>query len=97
MRSPLFFAAPYPLDLSALGMGVPEIVPTHLRDGHPASHDHSAVGFGFERLADADFSALFETSATTLFGRDSVAWDQPDFMAPAWRLPHQPGHDWWVA
>lgn len=84
------------LDLTALGLGVPEIASTHLTGGQPASHEPLAHGLGFERLAGIDLSALFETSHDSIFGMDAITWDQPDAITPAWQLPHQPSHDWWA-
>ena len=84
------------LDLTALGLGVPEIVADHSHDGQPAAHDTPAYGLGLERLAGIDLSALFETSHDSIFGMESIAWDQADAIPPTWQLAHQPSHDWWA-
>ena len=84
------------LDLSALGLGVPEIVASHLFDGQPATHEPASSGLGFEHWADADLSALFGSSHDAVFAPDSVAWDQSDVMTPAWQRPPELSHDWWA-
>jgi hypothetical protein len=80
------------LDLSALGLGVPEIVAAPLSEAQPASQEHAAAGFGL----DADLSALFGTPHEGTFGLESAAWDQSDFVVPAWQRPPEPSHDWWA-
>lgn len=78
------------LDLTALGLGVPEIMPTHLphhdRSGEHGSSD--AIRFPFDHASDA----LFETGA----GIDLAAWDRSDFIAPSWARPYEASHDWWA-
>jgi hypothetical protein len=81
------------LDLTALGMGVPEIAPPSLSDSQPAPHETFAAGFGL----DADLSALFGTPHDPVLGLDPiVAWDQSDAIVPAWQRPPEPSHDWWA-
>jgi hypothetical protein len=80
------------LDLTALGLGVPEIAPAHLFDNQPAAHESVAGGFGL----DTDLSALFGTPNDAAFGQDSVAWDQLGLVTPAWQRPPEPSHDWWA-
>jgi hypothetical protein len=80
------------LDLTALGLGLPEIASPSLFDGQPAPHLSSAAGLGL----DADLSALFGSAHNADFGMDSFAWDQSDLMTPAWQQPYEPSHDWWA-
>ncbi len=84
------------LDLSTLGLGVPEIVADHAPGGQPAAREPFVHDLGLDRLAGIDLSALFETSHDPIFAMESIAWDQPDAIIPAWQLPHQPSHDWWA-
>jgi hypothetical protein len=80
------------LDLTALGLGVPEIVPTH-RPLHDHGQDHH-LSDGF-RFPAEPAPALFETAADHGgFGLDLVAWDKSDFIVPSW--DHAPSHDWWA-
>jgi hypothetical protein len=73
------------LDLTALGLGLPEIMPTHLplHDRHDRS---DAVWPAFEREAPH--------AAHEDFGIDLAAWGQSDFIVPSWE--HAPSHDWWA-
>jgi hypothetical protein len=80
------------LDLSGLGLGVPEIAPAHLSESQPVPQDLPAAGLGL----DADLSVLFGTPPDSPLGLESVAWDQSDFTVPAWQRPPEPSHDWWV-
>lgn len=79
------------LDLTALGLGVPEIMPTHLPlHDHAEAHHHSD-GFWFP---SEPAPALFESAADTGYGIDLAAWDKSDFIVPSW--DHAPSHDWWA-
>ena len=83
------------LDLTALGMGVPEIVPTHLplHDRHQ-DHDFSDAIW----TPPATTASLFETAHADHagFGIDLAALGQSDFIVPAWGRPHEASHDWWA-
>lgn len=84
------------LDLTALGLGVPEMVAPDLHDRHTVVHEPAAGRPGLEHWAEADFSTLFGPPHDAILGLDSVAWDQSDAMTPAWQRPYEPSHDWWV-
>lgn len=79
------------LDLTALGLGVPEIVPTHqaLYD-QPAQHE----------AASADFSGwtslLFDTPPDAIPGMDAVASAPSDAATAFWQGSHEISHDWWA-
>jgi hypothetical protein len=79
------------VDLTALGLGVPEIVATQ-----PAAPESSAAGRGFEHFTDGDLAALFGSAHDTTFGGDSFAWDAPAPLTPAWQISPEPSHDWWA-
>lgn len=112
-RSPAPYAAAVAfgamsLDLTALGMGVPEIFPTHLPIHHDdRSHDRHeqdhAAGLGRESFAawtpehPDPLAGLFDTHHAADAGfPHPPAWDQADFIAPSWDRPHEAGHDWWA-
>ena len=76
------------LDLTALGLGVPEAVPSHLLDGRPAAHESF--------VPDTGFSALFGASHDSDIGLGAVAWDQSGLMSPAWLHQAEASHDWWA-
>jgi hypothetical protein len=80
------------LDLSALGLGVPEIAPPSSFDGPPTLHKTFAAGLGH----DADLLALFGTPHDSAFGLDPVGWDPSDAFVPAWQRPPELNHDWWA-
>jgi hypothetical protein len=87
------------LDLTALGMGVPEIFPTHVSaDRHEISHGHTGHGQAADLWSsDAiDLSALFEApqAADPGFAPHHAAWDRSDFTAPSWERSHEVSHDW---
>jgi hypothetical protein len=79
------------IDLTALGLGVPELTSPHLFESQTAFQEHAA-GFGL----GADLSALFGTPHDAAFGLSASAWDQPDFITPAGQRPPEPSHDWWA-
>jgi hypothetical protein len=83
------------LDLTALGLGVPEIMPTHWPVHDRPDH------------ADAVWPAAPPEpthAAHDGFGLDLAAWDQSDFIVPSWdrsdfivpSWEHAPSHDWWA-
>ena len=78
------------LDLTALGMGVPEIMPTHQPVYDQAAQQHEVVGV--RQLADAELSGLvsawFDTSHDGVFDTSAIA--------PAWPAPHDIHPDWWA-
>lgn len=84
------------LDLSAAGLGVPEIFPTHLpvhheRQIHGHGHGNDPAGLALDR----SFGAWTPDHAAALAG-EGVAWAKPDFVMPSWDRPHDHGHDWWA-
>ncbi|MGZ3278039.1 MAG: hypothetical protein ACXWKT_07965 [Caulobacteraceae bacterium] len=86
------------LDMTALGLGVSEIFPTHLpAQHHEAAHGHAGRGQAAAMHPDSvDLSALFAAShaADPGYAVDHPAIGQSDFIAPSWERPHQPSHDW---
>jgi len=83
------------LDLTALGLGVPEIAPTH-RPYHDHGPDHAPADAIWFPLEHAATDALFDTAAAKGFGLDLAVWDQSDLIAPSWERPHEASHDWWA-
>jgi hypothetical protein len=78
------------LDLTAAGLGVPEIFPTHLS----AHHQHAAPALADpDHGAGAMFGGFVADAAPSA---EAIAWLQPDFIAPSWERPHEHGHDWWA-
>lgn len=82
------------LDLTALGLGVPEIFPTHQPVHHHAvDHDPRGGAWpGSDGIVIPE--ALFDSPRHAGFGMDLAAWDQSDFIVPSW--DHAPSHDWWA-
>jgi len=87
------------LDMTGLGLGVPEIFPTHL----PAAHrevvqEHAGQGHLAHLWSpdSVDLSVLFEASHASDPGSvlDHLALDQSDFIVPSWERAHDPSHDW---
>jgi hypothetical protein len=96
------------LDLSALGMDVPEIFPTDLpvhhddASHHAAAPDHPA-GFGLESFEvwapgpPDPLAGLFDTHHPGDAGvLHAAAWDPSAVVAPSWAPPHEAGHGWWA-
>ncbi len=79
------------LDLSAQGMGVPEIVPTHHPVYEQASHQPGDIGLQ-QRVADADPSSL----TSTWFDAPHSAVFDTAAIAPSWQAPPEIHHDWWA-
>lgn len=89
------------LDLTALGLGVPEIVPTHLPlHDQPPAHELGAVGFALDRLVEPGLTGLtatlFDTFHEGASGLDAFAWGQSDALTPPWQRPHEASQDWWA-
>jgi hypothetical protein len=87
------------LDLTALGMGVPEIFPTHATaDRHETAHGHTgpmhaADLFGSDAIA---LPAMFEAphAAGPSPVSDHFALGGSDFIVPSWHQTDHASHDW---
>jgi hypothetical protein len=90
------------LDLTAVGLGVPEIVPTHgpLHDGGGDRDFIDAIRLPFEHDWSDDSPALapalFGAPGHGGFGIDVAVWDQPDAIVPSWQGAHEASNDWWA-
>jgi hypothetical protein len=84
------------LDMTALGMGVPEIFPTHqAADRHETVHGHTGQAPAADLWSSdtLDLSALFSATPAD-HSSVQLAWDHADLAAPAWTPSHQASHDW---
>lgn len=86
------------LDLTALGMGVPEIFPTHATaDRHETAHGHTnpthaADLLGLDPIALPVFAAPH--TAGPGLASDHFAFNGSDFIVPSWERTDHASHDW---